>query len=248
MRAHPATKLHSRGFAGNVVQVNLTSTHNPRGFNAKCFRGVRSARRKFLHCFPEGFTDETYLAWERNYKWEAHRRWTHVLNQREMERLLAQRAYSELARRAIQIESRTNLLFSVEKMALRDAVRTPAGARRFATGLRDFLFERESAALKFNRWRGNRPFAQTAGEGTYLASGHRVRLSRAAGATHFSEAHGHPKSGETVSISIPIPISAELEHLCECTGVRRCGPAGFEGHAPTGPNRHSIIPVGAGLR
>jgi hypothetical protein len=134
------------------VQVNLTSTPSPSAINAKSFPGARSARRKFLHCFPEGFTDETYLAWERNYKWEAHRRWTHDLNQREMERLLAQRAYSELARRAIQIESRTNLLFSFEKMALRDAVRTPAGARRFATGLRDFLFERESAALKFNRW------------------------------------------------------------------------------------------------
>ena len=81
------------------MQVNLTSTHSPSAVNAKSFPGARSARRKFLHCFPEGFTDETYLAWERNYKWEAHRRWTHVLNQREMEWLLAQRAYSELARR-----------------------------------------------------------------------------------------------------------------------------------------------------
>jgi hypothetical protein len=35
----------------------------------------------------------------------------------------------------VAIESRTNLLFSFEKMALRDAVRTGAGARLFAEGL-----------------------------------------------------------------------------------------------------------------
>ena len=44
--------------------------------------------------------------------------------------------------------------------------------------------------------RDNRTFAEKADEGTYLASGHRVRLSRAAGATHFSEAHGHPKAAK----------------------------------------------------
>lgn len=33
---------------------------------------------------------------------------------------------------AVAIESRTNLLFSFEKMALRDAVRSPAGARVLA--------------------------------------------------------------------------------------------------------------------
>jgi hypothetical protein len=134
------------------VLLNLASTYSSRGLNAKGFPGARAARRKFLHFFPEGFTDETYLAWERNYKWEAHRRWADALNQPEMERLLARREYSELARRAIQIESRTNLLFSFEKMALRDAVRTPRGARLFTTGLRDFLFEGEPLALKFNRW------------------------------------------------------------------------------------------------
>jgi len=137
---------------GNVVQANLSNDHGPHASNTKFFPGARAARRKFLQFFPEGFTDETYLAWERNYKWKAHRDWTQVLNQREMERLLARREYTELARRAIQIESRTNLLFSFEKMALRDAVRSPTGARTFATGLRDFLFEREAAALKFNRW------------------------------------------------------------------------------------------------
>jgi hypothetical protein len=39
------------------------------------------------------------------------------------------------ARRAVRIESRTNLLFSFEKMPLRDAVREGNGARTFATEL-----------------------------------------------------------------------------------------------------------------
>jgi hypothetical protein len=44
-----------------------------------------------------------------------------------------------VAKRALRIESRTNLLFSFEKMALRDAVRTPEGARTFALGLFQWL-------------------------------------------------------------------------------------------------------------
>lgn len=29
-------------------------------------------RRKFLRFFPDGFRDESYLEWERAYKWQAH--------------------------------------------------------------------------------------------------------------------------------------------------------------------------------
>lgn len=43
--------------------------------------------------------------------------------------------FEQVAAEAVRIESRTNLLFSFEKMALRDAVRTRAGARLFAEGL-----------------------------------------------------------------------------------------------------------------
>ena len=31
-------------------------------------------RRKFLRFFPGGFDDETYVDWERDYKWQAHER------------------------------------------------------------------------------------------------------------------------------------------------------------------------------
>lgn len=58
----------------------------------------------------------------------------------------------EIASRAVRVESRTHLLFSFEKMALRDAVRAEAGAQLFAEGLYDLLYGAESMEVKFERW------------------------------------------------------------------------------------------------
>ena len=109
-------------------------------------------RRKFLRFFPGGFQDETYLDWERNYKWEAHERWEASLSREAFRAALAAKHYAEIAARAVQIESRTNLLFSFEKMALRDAVKSPAGARAFAEGLYEFLYGRGGEEGKFEKW------------------------------------------------------------------------------------------------
>lgn len=114
--------------------------------------GPERCRRKFLRFFPGGFRDETYVAWERDYKWKAHERWTAELSRPEFERLLGAGEFAEVARRAVTIESRTNLLFSFEKMALRDAVKSRAGAKVFAEGLYALLHERGGAKSKFERW------------------------------------------------------------------------------------------------
>ena len=52
----------------------------------------------------------------------------------------------------MRIESRTNLIFSFEKMALRDAVRVPEGARAFATGLYTLLHGSGDVEKRFERW------------------------------------------------------------------------------------------------
>ena len=109
-------------------------------------------RRKFLRFFPGGFADETYIDWERDYKWEAHERWVERLAPRQYRALLDKGGYAEVAEHAVRIESRTNLLFSFEKMALRDAVKSPAGARRFAEGLYDFLYGEGDDRTRFERW------------------------------------------------------------------------------------------------
>lgn len=130
-------------------------------------RGLTSAekcRRKFLKYFPGGFADETYLDWERNYKWNAHQQWEAVLSHGAYRKLLREEAYAEIAAHAVRIESRTNLLFSFEKMALRDALRPVAGARAFAEGLFHFLYGGGNDEVRFDRWRdvvGSLPRRQT---------------------------------------------------------------------------------------
>ena len=113
---------------------------------------VERCRRRFLRFFPGGFRDSTYLAWERDYKAEAHERWEAELGRARFRTLLSTRRFDEIAKRAIQIESRTNLLFSFEKMALRDAIRMDAGARALSEGLYDFLHGRGSIEARFFRW------------------------------------------------------------------------------------------------
>ncbi|HUR24449.1 MAG TPA: hypothetical protein VM327_00350 [Candidatus Thermoplasmatota archaeon] len=120
--------------------------HRPSALALQC-------RRKFLGFFPGGFQDETYVAWERGYKWTAHTAWQQDLGPARFQELLQEGHYAEAAARALRIESRTNLLFSFEKMALRDAVRTPDGARRFAEGLAAYLHGPGSPRDRFDPWR-----------------------------------------------------------------------------------------------
>jgi hypothetical protein len=114
--------------------------------------GAQRCRRRFLRFFPNGFDDETYLEWERNYKADAHDQWKAELGRRVFRDLLDKRHFTEIATRALRIESRTNLLFSFEKMALRDAVRTEEGARGMARGLYEFLHGRGHMDVGFRRW------------------------------------------------------------------------------------------------
>jgi hypothetical protein len=109
-------------------------------------------RRKFLYYFRGGFYDQKYVDWERGYKWNAHLQWQEELNRSAFEELLALKQYAEIAARAVRIESRTNLLFSFEKMALRDAVATSAGCRRFALGLYDYIYGEDSMEEKFAQY------------------------------------------------------------------------------------------------
>ena len=113
---------------------------------------AQRCRRKFLRFFPDGYHDETYIDWERGYKWAAHERWVRDLDPTTFRRLIAEEQYDEIARRAVSIESKTNLLFSFEKMALRDAIRPAEGARAFALGLFEFLHGRAGDERRFERW------------------------------------------------------------------------------------------------
>jgi hypothetical protein len=114
--------------------------------------GPDRARRKFLRYFPGGFRDPTYVEWERDYKQRAHERWLESIDRREMRASIAANRGFDVAALAAQIEARTNLLFSFEKMALRDAIRSRSGARAFANGLWEWLYGSGSPQRRFERW------------------------------------------------------------------------------------------------
>jgi len=121
-------------------------------------------RRKFLRFFPRGFGDPKYFSWERGYKEEAHNQWDQALNRQNFRQMLKAERFIEIAQIAARIESRTNLLFSFEKMAFRDAVKQEYGAQIFAEGLYELLYGRGSEDTKFENWCdavGKLPRAQT---------------------------------------------------------------------------------------
>ncbi|MBV9215719.1 MAG: hypothetical protein JO053_06040 [Acidobacteria bacterium] len=108
--------------------------------------------RKFLRFFPRGFHDPKYYAWERGYKIEAHEKLAGQLNKRAFRQLIEERRFTEIGSIVTRIESRTNLLFSFEKMAFRDAVRDVAGSEIFARAFYDLLYARGHEKPKFEAW------------------------------------------------------------------------------------------------
>ena len=120
--------------------------------SAELSPAARRCRRKFLSFFPRGFRDKTYAEWERDYKWQAYEIWCAVLRRGAFRSLLDAGDYATIAKHAVSIESRTNLLFSFEKMALRDAVKTMDGSRAFAEGLWNFLHGTGADEERFERW------------------------------------------------------------------------------------------------
>ena len=94
------------------------------------------------------------MEWERGYKWATHKRWVAALGSTEFGELLSAGEYREIAARAIRVEqqSRHPMIFSFEKMALRDAVRSASGAEQFARGLFDYLHGAGRPEARFNAW------------------------------------------------------------------------------------------------
>jgi hypothetical protein len=139
-----------------TASPNTSSSPGRSGSSAPAARypGAERCRRKFLRAFPGGFRDPTYLEWERDYKVEAHQRWESALPEERFRELLQQGRHDDIAATAVRVEQQTrhSMLFSFEKMALRDAVRTRPGARTFAEGLYQFLHGADELPVRFERW------------------------------------------------------------------------------------------------
>src|ERR1700736_6624662 len=137
---------------GALFRLRILKAFTAVSFDEPLADGPKRCHNKFLRYFPGGFEDQKYIAWERGYKWTAHQRWQEILGQEEHRALIRRGQGMEVAARAVRIESRTNLLFSFEKMAVRDAVKSEAGARLFAKGLYELLYSSDELETRFTDW------------------------------------------------------------------------------------------------
>lgn len=115
-------------------------------------RALARHRKRFLRFFPDGFKDQRHIDWEVTYKMIAHDLWVELLNEDQYKALLRSRDFDEIVNRALRVEAKTNFLFSFEKMALRDGVKTKDGARIFSEGLFQLLHERGPLKERFVQW------------------------------------------------------------------------------------------------
>src|SRR6478735_11524040 len=111
-----------------------------RNTEADTIKSRKQCLKKFLYYFRKGYDDPKYISWEREYKEVAHIKFQDQLNKSTFKSLLEKKKFKSIAEIAVRIESTTNLLFSFEKMALRDAVKSMDGAKTFATGLFDYIY------------------------------------------------------------------------------------------------------------
>lgn len=115
-------------------------------------RSRKTSLKKFLYYFRKGFADPKYISWERDYKETAHQQFQGLLNKRAFKTMLKKEEYKAIADIAVKIESRTNLLFSFEKMALRDAVKEIPDAKAFANGLFNYIYGSETLKERFEKF------------------------------------------------------------------------------------------------
>jgi len=73
------------------------------------------------------------------------------LNAAKFSKLLTAKKYNEISKLAINVETKTNLLFSFEIMALRDAIKAK-GAKLFAEGLFDYIYGDKNMEDRFEKF------------------------------------------------------------------------------------------------
>lgn len=123
----------------------------PRAANVN-YLGAARCRRKFELYYPGGFFDEAYLIAERAQRERAHAQWQAELAPAQFRKLLARGEYRQIADAALRVEGGTPYLSRFEKMALREALRSHAGARLFAHELYAFVWGRGAARSRFADW------------------------------------------------------------------------------------------------
>ena len=212
--------------------------------------GPEACRRRFLDQFPDGFADETYLAWERDYKWRAHRRWMADIGAKhELRSKLDAGLHAEVARAAVRLESGQPLLFSFEKMALKDAVvRSRRGGEQFAEGLYDWLHGPGGERARFERWLDvvqGLPRRQTRVATwpliTVFGFVARPRVPR------VPQADDHATRRDGVRVRLRVLLASGVGDLRQPARALPHGPRRPRRPLAARPDRHPVVPLGAGV-
>ena len=123
-----------------------------RAVSGSGYRSISQSIEGFLEAYEEGFYGDRYLRTERNYKVEAHELATTILGRAELEPLAGSGSFAEICHRAMQVVSKTNLIFPNEKMALRDGLKPAVGQQAFAVALYSLLHGEDDLPSRFERF------------------------------------------------------------------------------------------------
>ena len=92
---------------------------------------LEQAKRKFLRHFPGGFSDESYLSREREYRLAANRKFRELLDLKEVEKLLSDGHTGLVIGWASSIFSSVGLASAFESAAFHDAMQDEDAAHNF---------------------------------------------------------------------------------------------------------------------
>ena len=168
----------------------------------------------------------------------------------EFRGLLRAGEFSEVAARAVRVEQKTrhSMIFSFEKMALRDAVKTVEGARTFAEGLYEFLHGARHGRAQIRglgRFGGALPRRQTRVLTWPMVT---VLGFIAQPETHiFLKPTVTRVAAEKYGFDFRYKSRPSWETYSNYLDFAETSPPRPEGSRPARHDRHTVLPVGAGL-
>ena len=116
------------------------------------YQSLPQSVQNFLKEYPDGFYGERYLSEERKYKIDAHELAKDILGEGKLTRLLTENQHVEVCRRALRVSNATNLIFTNEKIALRNGLKPVANQQAFANALFDLLYGEDDQRPRFARY------------------------------------------------------------------------------------------------
>ena len=116
------------------------------------YKSLASSIHYFSDQFPGEFYGARFNEEERDYKDKANKLAKEILGREEFSLLLENSDYSEIARLALKLVNKTNLISPFEKMALKDGLNNQKSKEVFAKTLNNLLYGDADLEPRFDRF------------------------------------------------------------------------------------------------